>query len=291
MALVVPPRVLLLDEPLSGLDPVERDAFASTLRDIRSRLGVTIVLVEHDVESVVRLADRLVVLDFGVKLADGPTSEILTNTKVREAYFGVGGDGVMATDLAPKKAFTAATLRLENVSHSYGALPALRNVSLDVPAGTVCAILGPNGAGKSTLAATIAGVVPTSPGSVVLDGEDVSRLARHARARRGLSYVPEGGALFPGLTVAENLLVGDRGASRQERKETLEQAADALPVPAPSGGTSEPACSRAASSRWSRSAGCSSTRRPSSPSTSCRTASRRPSSSSSSPCWPASGAR
>jgi ABC-type branched-subunit amino acid transport system ATPase component len=90
MALVVPPRVLLLDEPLSGLDPVERDSFAATLRDIRARTGVTAILVEHDVESVVRLADRLVVLDFGVKLADGPTSEILTNTKVREAYFGAG---------------------------------------------------------------------------------------------------------------------------------------------------------------------------------------------------------
>jgi branched-chain amino acid transport system ATP-binding protein len=90
MALVGPPRVLLLDEPLSGLDPVERDAYAATLRDIRTRLGVTVILVEHDVESVVRLADRLVVLDFGVKLADGPTSEIVTNTKVREAYFGSG---------------------------------------------------------------------------------------------------------------------------------------------------------------------------------------------------------
>jgi ABC-type branched-subunit amino acid transport system ATPase component len=90
MALVVPPKVLLLDEPLSGLDPVERDAFASTLREVRERLGVTVVLVEHDVESVVRLADRLVVLDFGVKLADGPTAEILVNTKVRAAYFGSG---------------------------------------------------------------------------------------------------------------------------------------------------------------------------------------------------------
>jgi branched-chain amino acid transport system ATP-binding protein len=90
MSLVVPPRVLLLDEPLSGLDPIERDAFAATLRTIRARLGVTVVLVEHDVESVVRLADRLVVLDFGVKLADGPTSEILTNTRVRAAYFGSG---------------------------------------------------------------------------------------------------------------------------------------------------------------------------------------------------------
>jgi ABC-type branched-subunit amino acid transport system ATPase component len=90
MALVVPPRVLLLDEPLSGLDTLERDAFGSILRDVRARFGVTVVLVEHDVESVVRLADRLVVLDFGVKLADGPTTEILTNTKVREAYFGTG---------------------------------------------------------------------------------------------------------------------------------------------------------------------------------------------------------
>jgi ABC-type branched-subunit amino acid transport system ATPase component len=135
----------------------------------------------------------------------------------------------MATDVAPKKAFTAASLHLENVSHSYGALPALRNVSIDVPAGTVCAILGTNGAGKSTLAATIAGVVSTSPESIVLDGEDVSRMPRHARARRGLSYVPEGGALFPGLTVAENILVGDRGASRKERKETLERAATLFP--------------------------------------------------------------
>ena len=90
MALVVPPKIVLLDEPLSGLDPVERDAFASTLRDIREQLGITVVLVEHDVESVVRLADRLVVLDFGMKLADGATSEIVTNTKVREAYFGSG---------------------------------------------------------------------------------------------------------------------------------------------------------------------------------------------------------
>jgi ABC-type branched-subunit amino acid transport system ATPase component len=128
-----------------------------------------------------------------------------------------------------KGGFTAATLRLQNVSHSYGALPALRNVTLDVPAGTVCAILGANGAGKSTLASAIAGVLPTAAGSVLLDDADVSRLPHHARARRGVAFVPEGGALFPGLTVAENLVVGDRGASRQVRKETLERAATLFP--------------------------------------------------------------
>jgi ABC-type branched-subunit amino acid transport system ATPase component len=135
----------------------------------------------------------------------------------------------MTATATSRTGFTAGALRVAGVSHSYGALTALRNVSFEVPAGSVCAILGPNGAGKSTLAAAIAGVVPTSPGSVLLDGEDMSGAPRHARARRGLAYVPEGGALFPGLTVAENLLVGDRGASRQERKETLERAATLFP--------------------------------------------------------------
>jgi branched-chain amino acid transport system ATP-binding protein len=134
----------------------------------------------------------------------------------------------MQPDIATAR-FVAATLRLEDVSHSYGALRALRNVSLEVPAGTVCAILGPNAAGKSTLASAVAGVVRASAGTVLLDGEDVTSLPRHARARHGLAFVPEGGALFPGLTVAENLVVGDRGASRQERREILERAASLFP--------------------------------------------------------------
>lgn len=135
----------------------------------------------------------------------------------------------MATDVRPSSPVRAAALRLTNVCHSYGVLPAVRDVSIDVPAGTVCAILGTNGAGKSTLASAIAGVVTTEPGSVLLDGEDISQLPRYARARRGLSFVPEGGALFPSLTVAENILVGDRGASRRERRATLQRAAEMFP--------------------------------------------------------------
>jgi ABC-type branched-subunit amino acid transport system ATPase component len=88
MAFVVPPRVLLLDEPFAGLDHVERLSYAATLTDLRRRLGVSTLLVEHDVESVVRLADRVAVLDFGVKLADGPTAEVLAEARVRDAYFG-----------------------------------------------------------------------------------------------------------------------------------------------------------------------------------------------------------
>ncbi|MCU1502251.1 MAG: ABC-type branched-chain amino acid transport system, ATPase component, partial [Ilumatobacteraceae bacterium] len=89
--------------------------------------------------------------------------------------------------------------------------------------------LGPNGAGKSTLASVIAGAVRAGSGSVKLGDTDLTPLSRSSRARHGLAIVPEGGALFPGLTVAENLIVGERHASRRQRKETLDRAASLFP--------------------------------------------------------------
>jgi branched-chain amino acid transport system ATP-binding protein len=88
MALASRPRVLLLDEPLSGLDQAERASFGDALLHVQRSLGVTVVLIEHDVESVLRLAQRLVVLNFGVKIADGPAAEIIKDPSVRQAYFG-----------------------------------------------------------------------------------------------------------------------------------------------------------------------------------------------------------
>jgi ABC-type branched-subunit amino acid transport system ATPase component len=88
MALIGRPKVLLLDEPLSGLDQAEREAIGAILLQVRARFGMTVVLIEHDVDSVLRLAERLVVLNFGVKIADGPTTTIIQDPKVREAYFG-----------------------------------------------------------------------------------------------------------------------------------------------------------------------------------------------------------
>jgi ABC-type branched-subunit amino acid transport system ATPase component len=92
MALLSSPKLLLLDEPLSGLDRLERKAYAALTLRARENWEVTIIMVEHDVDSVVRLADRLIVLDFGVKIADGPTASIIRDEAVRKAYFGTQAD-------------------------------------------------------------------------------------------------------------------------------------------------------------------------------------------------------
>jgi branched-chain amino acid transport system ATP-binding protein len=130
---------------------------------------------------------------------------------------------------SPGQPVHGSALSIRSLSHSYGALEALHDVTVEVPAGTICSVLGPNGAGKSTLAACIAGSLTTRPGSVLLDGTDVSREARFRRARRGIAYVPEDGAVFPALTVAENLVVGRRDLSRGQRRKVVDEAAAIFP--------------------------------------------------------------
>jgi branched-chain amino acid transport system ATP-binding protein len=139
---------------------------------------------------------------------------------------------VSSTDVvaaAPAESVSGAALTIRGLSHSYGGLEALRDVTFDVPAGSICAILGPNGAGKSTLAACVAGTIATSQGSVLLDGTDVSREPHFRRARRGVAYIPEQGAVFPALTVAENVVVGRPRAGRRGRQEAVDQAAAIFP--------------------------------------------------------------
>jgi ABC-type branched-subunit amino acid transport system ATPase component/branched-subunit amino acid ABC-type transport system permease component len=89
MALASGPRVLLLDEPFSGLAANEREHLRDLLAVLRDDEGLAIVLVEHDVDVVARVANRIVVLDFGEKIADGTPEEVLARPEVRRAYFGV----------------------------------------------------------------------------------------------------------------------------------------------------------------------------------------------------------
>jgi len=108
----------------------------------------------------------------------------------------------------------APALRLQGVGRRFGALQALRDVTMEVAVGERRAILGPNGAGKTTLFNVVAGdYLPTS-GTVRLFGTDVTRLPPHRRTRLGLSRTYQSSLLFMGLTVAQSLFLAIRGVQR-----------------------------------------------------------------------------
>jgi len=99
-------------------------------------------------------------------------------------------------------------LEVREIETYYGNIPALRNISIDVPEGRVVAIIGANGAGKTTLMKTIAGVLRPRSGTVSFLGEEITGLPPHKIVRRGVALVPEGRAILSRMTVRENLDMG-----------------------------------------------------------------------------------
>ncbi len=101
-----------------------------------------------------------------------------------------------------------AVLKLESVKVSYGAIQAIKGVSLEVHAGEVVAIIGANGAGKSTLLKSIVGLEPAAEGRIFINGEDCTRVPGYRRVSFGVALSPEGRGVFPDQTVRENLMLG-----------------------------------------------------------------------------------
>jgi len=107
----------------------------------------------------------------------------------------------------------SALLEVHDLRAGYGASAVVRDLSLTIEAGEILALLGPNGAGKTTTLLTVAGLLPPLGGTVTVLGEPVDHRTPHRNARRGLALVPEDRALFPLLTVRENLRLAARSAS------------------------------------------------------------------------------
>ncbi len=116
-------------------------------------------------------------------------------------------------------------LRIQGLNFAYGDLQVLWDVDLEVKTGEIVTVVGANGAGKSTTLRTVSGLLHPLRGEIRLQGQPIHRLSAEAIAKRGISHVPEGRRIFPGLTVRENLIMGasNRPLRWQELEEDMAQ--------------------------------------------------------------------
>jgi branched-chain amino acid transport system ATP-binding protein len=124
-------------------------------------------------------------------------------------------------------------LKVEGIETWYGAIQALKGISLEVNQGEVVALLGANGAGKSTTIKTITGLLKPAKGRIEFVGREITRREPEDIAEMGIACVPEGRRIFPGLTVMDNLMLGTtprKGASRAEIGKDLERVFEIFPI-------------------------------------------------------------
>lgn len=124
-------------------------------------------------------------------------------------------------------------LELKSVASYYGSVQALKGVSLRVEQGEVVTLLGANGAGKSTTLRTISGLLRPASGEIWFEGQPIHEMAPEKIVRLGISHVPEGRRIFPGLTVRENIMLGTSSRGRLPKKQMdaeVAQMFDIFPV-------------------------------------------------------------
>jgi branched-chain amino acid transport system ATP-binding protein len=228
--LVADPAVLLLDEPAGGVNPTLITHLADRIKEL-NKAGKTFLVVEHNMEFVMNLCDRVTVLNEGKTLVSGTPHEVRSNPAVLDAYLGGEDDEATQREVtegvaegrvdvrpsAPAAAVAAPRqaaggpeplLRVAGVVAGYGGGDVLKNVSFDVPEGAITCIVGPNGAGKSTLLNAISGLLRPRQGEIRFKGEVISGLLPRQILARGIAQIPQAHSLFPEMTVRENVEMG-----------------------------------------------------------------------------------
>jgi branched-chain amino acid transport system ATP-binding protein len=117
-------------------------------------------------------------------------------------------------------------LEIKDLRVHYGKIEAIKGVSVVVNQGEIVTLIGANGAGKTTILKTISGLRPVSSGSINFDGQDINKVQAHERVDLGISQVPEGRGIFPGMTVLENLEMGK--FNRKDRKAEMDEDLDRI---------------------------------------------------------------
>ncbi len=123
-----------------------------------------------------------------------------------------------------------ALLEVNNLEVYYGVIRALKGISFQVNEGEIVSLIGANGAGKTTMMQSVVGIIPKRGGTVIFDGQDITKTPCHKIVKLGMTQVPEGRRIFQELTVYENLMMGAYSVKDQQRfKEDLESAFERFP--------------------------------------------------------------
>lgn len=175
--LAMKPKYIILDEPTSQLDAENAALFLEFLTKLNKEFGVGIILVEHRLERCLRYADRVIVMDDGRVVADGPKGEVIDVLR-KHGLFGELLRAVSGTALDGETLLLA-----KNIHFSYDHTPLLKGVDLVLKKSELVAITGANGSGKSTLIKQLNGLLRPQDGSVTLLGKEVSSVTTASIAK------------------------------------------------------------------------------------------------------------
>ena len=205
------------------------------------------LLVEHDMHFIMGLCDRITVLNFGRKIAEGSPLEVREIPQVIEAYLGAK----VAEKLKDARHMTGAYLEVRGLSLGYSRTDAVKAIDIDVPKGGVVTLIGANGAGKTTTLRGLSGLLKPRGGSIRFEGHEIAGLAAHRIARLGIIQVPEGRQVFPNMTIAENLADGRLSRARPGRRRAAPRrmVLERFPAPRRAAAAAGRASCRGASSR------------------------------------------
>ena len=218
--LALRPEVIFCDEVFSGLSASEVASMLPLIEKLKMG-GITLVLIEHRLRELFKVADRVMALQFGEKIAEGHYKDVIEDPRVKEAYLGIEEIYV---------------LEASGLMVYYENMLALNNVGLKAEEGSVIGVFGSNSAGKSTLMYMLSGILLdirkkeemrggeriTLLGKITLDGEEITSLPPHERAARGIVLCPERRRIFGESSVIENLRIGSYLAPRKDRAGDIE---------------------------------------------------------------------
>lgn len=223
MAMMSRPDLIIFDEPTTSLDVTTQVEVLSAIRRVVEEHRTAAIYITHDLAVVAQMAHRLMVLRHGELVEEAPTREMLTAP--RAAYTkSLWAVRSLSKPEAPGK---ATILSARNIDASYGKVPVLEDISIDLPRGRTVAVVGESGSGKSTLARVIAGLLPPTSGRIEFEGKPLAPSVpdrnKDQLRRIQMIYQSADTALNPRQTVEEQIgrpltfFHGLRGPAREER--------------------------------------------------------------------------